>query len=323
MSGLTERQQEIARDLLELGAERPMIEPGLAAELKAKALSEIGALGQTLKPGAKVFASKARLDYALACDELYRLRTEPGSFTPSRPTVLGALTHRVIELLIVDQQRHPVLELAHEALAEACADGADNAPFLNALTLPERIDIVRDVCDAVTKFVADWPPIDAAWSPRVESSITVAVGRIKINVRPDLLLGIPRGDRSRTFIADFKRGDQYPAHRAHTHFYALADTLRSRVAPYRVATYYLDAGEFVADAVTPELLEAALRRTVAGIERMVLVENGEVPERRAGRSCNFCPARDDCDVLVAHRERERLEAADDLAYDDYDADDDD
>ena len=66
--------------------------------------------------------------------------------------------------------------------------------------------------------------------------------------------------------------------------------------PRRVATHYLDSGHLAVEDVTVDLLEAAVARTVDGIEAMVELKD---PHRqlvkKPGPACGWCALSADCD----------------------------
>ena len=147
----------------------------------------------------------------------------------------------------------------------------------------------------MVKFVSDWPPVLAGWSPRVESPVKLAFGPIHLQAQFDLALGVPLGDEARTFIVDFKSGWQQTDHRLEARFYGLMETLRSRVPPYRVATYYLDSGEYSFDDVDEELLLATFDWMLEGVRRIILARSDEPVTYEPSAACRWCPGRHDCD----------------------------
>src|SRR5207248_1033195 len=148
-----------------------------------------------------------------------------------------------------------------------------------------RQDLVRDANDRLVKFVGDWPPIGAHWYPRIESAAVVAFGRVSLRAAYDLALGIPDGSAARTFIVDFKTGEEQEEHRDHARFYALVETLRSRVPPYRVATYYLDGGDYTFDDVDEDVLGRSLDTVLDTARTMVAVHAGAPIVYEPGLTC--------------------------------------
>jgi hypothetical protein len=116
----------------------------------------------------------------------------------------------------------------------------------------------------VAKFVELWPPLQKRWVPRTESRARAELcgGQVILSGRVDLALGQPRGAEAGTLLVDFKTGRTVMAHLEDLRFYALLETLRCGVPPFRVASYELDAGTFSSEDVTEATLDAAVRRTI-------------------------------------------------------------
>ena len=113
--------------------------------------------------------------------------------------------------------------------------------------------------------------------------------------RVDLTLGSPRGDRAGKVLLDLKTGGFKPADLDDVRFYALLETIRLGVPPRMVAGYYLDAGTSHTEVVTEGLLDAALARTVGGVQRLadLLLDEAE-PVLRTGHACRWCPIASGC-----------------------------
>ena len=72
------------------------------------------------------------------------------------------------------------------------------------------------------------------------------------------------------------------------------------VPPFALVGYYLDSGTFTQEEVTEDVLEAAVRRTVAGVTKLVELQLGlRSPSRTANVTCRWCRLRDDCDVAAS------------------------
>lgn len=86
--------------------------------------------------------------------------------------------------------------------------------------------------------------------------------------------------------------------------------LRSSSPPYRVVSYYLDAGTWIYDDVDLDYLEAAARRTLEGVKRLVELAGGRDPRLSPDRGCFICPASTDCEPgrLVLQTPAERADA---------------
>jgi hypothetical protein len=201
-----------------------------------------------------------------------------------------------MESLILAAYRRTPLEVAQAAIDDL-TEGEDDglAAFLRSLADGARQDLVRDANDQLVKFVSDWPEIAAHWYPRIESPAVVGFGKVNLRATYDLALGIPNADSARTFIVDFKTGQERDEHREQARFYALVEALRSRTPPFRVATYYLDSGDFSFDDVDEPLLATALDAVVETAQLMTVVGSGASVTYEPGFACRWCPARHDCD----------------------------
>jgi hypothetical protein len=292
---LNPRQREIRDELLLYGQTRPAPDRAVGLALRQRARTELGALAAQLEPGAWIPVDKHRLSQAHTCTGYLRARSAE-EFGWSVANVRGKVLHRALEGLIMSAYRRSPLELAQAAIDELGEDDDERTPgpFLAALPASDRQDLARDVNDLVVKFVADWPPVLAAWSPRVESPVKLAFGALRLRAQYDLALGVPVADEARTFIVDFKSGWQQTDHRLEARFYGLMETLRSRVPPYRVATYYLDSGEYTFDDVDDELLSATFDWLVEGVRRIIAAGRDEAITYEPSAACRWCPAREGC-----------------------------
>jgi PD-(D/E)XK nuclease superfamily len=290
---LTPKQREIRDDLLGLNQPRPRFAPGLATDLRDRLSADLEGAASTVKAGGRIVVSKFWLGHVLACEGRYAADlAEPFAWTTAN--VRGKVAHGAIERHILSSTPPSPLDLVERTLVRLAADdsGWGPGPFLRDIDTDDRLDIVRDACDAVTKFVMDWPPIPSRWTPRVESSLKYPFhdGRIELNAKPDLALGLPRGDEARVLIVDFKTGRPSVSHKSELHFYALVETLVRGTPPFRIATYYLDSGLADAEDVTVDMLWDEARRVAEAGGRMARVQAGEqAPTLTASPLCNYCP----------------------------------
>jgi hypothetical protein len=297
---LTPRQREIRETLLGLGEERPTFDAGIADGLRARLERDL----ESIDFREKMVVGKHAIQAVLDCEGRYRSSLyEP--FAWSVQTVRGKVAHRAIERLVIRTDRENPLGLTEEVMTHF-VEAADDEPggpgdFLRSASRPELDEVLRDASDAVTKFAMDWPPISRKWIPRVESvtSHTLCDGKVELRGRVDLALGLPEGNEARVFVVDLKTGREHPAHINDVRFYALVETLARGVPPFRVASYYLDAGMFRAEDVTLETLEVACRRTVDAVHLIHEIQAGREPKLTPNPSCTWCGARPDCDPGTA------------------------
>jgi hypothetical protein len=111
----------------------------------------------------------------------------------------------------------------------------------------------------------------------------------------DLTLGAPQGTTAGRVVVDFKSGNRHAGHADDLRFYALLDTLRVGVPPFRLVGYYLDSGAFTVEDVTEDVLEAAVRRVVAATTKIVELRLGlRSPAETPNPACRWCSRRGDC-----------------------------
>lgn len=99
--------------------------------------------------------------------------------------------------------------------------------------------------------------------------------------------------RCRRLLIELKTGSPNPDHRAEHLTYSLLDTLQTGLAPWRAATCYLDAGTWVTDDITLELLRVAAGRLVTAVRRLIELD-GRPPTRQAGWRCGSCTLAEGC-----------------------------
>jgi len=186
------------------------------------------------------------------------------------------------------------------AIAAYLADEQDASlgPYLAGASRLEMAELRASANDVVVQFLECFPPLRREWRPRTDTPILVKLcaDRITLRGKPDLAFGQARGSESGVLILDLKTGWSYPHHFDDLRFYALLQTLKVGVPPYRVASYYLDSATFHHEDVTPATLEIAAGRTVDGVRKIVrLLDAAEPAAITPGRTCRWCRLRDDCD----------------------------
>jgi hypothetical protein len=288
---LNARQRDIYDELLMIGQPRPEADRGIVERLRARAKNELG----TLIPERSITVNKHKLGWAHICPGYLKAK-EGETFVWAAANVRGRVIHRAMESLILTAYHRTPLEVAQSAIDDLVTGDDDGlAEFLRSLGDGARQDLVRDTNDQLVKFVSDWPRIGAHWYPRIESPAVVAFGKVSLRAAYDLALGIPNGDSARTFIVDFKTGQERDEHREQARFYGLVEALRSRTPPFRVATYYLDSGDYSFDDVDESLLTTAFDAVVETAKLMTVVESGAALTYEPGFACRWCPGRDGCD----------------------------
>ena len=294
-TALTPHQEEIRDELLRLGGDVPPVDRSIAQRLRADIAAKLSRAVADLPTGQRVWVSKHRLRQVYECEGQFLAESAAGWTGWSSRNVRGKVAHRALEGLILSGYRRTPLDVVRAAIANLAAGDDDLATFIRNLADGQRQDLVRDANNLLVRFVADWPPVEDRWWPTVEMTSDFGVGPVRLRAIVDLAVRPRFAAGPRMFIVDFKTGMVDRQHRDDLRFYALVETLRSRVAPYRVATYYLDTGDYDYEDVDEELLRSTLDRVVEGVQRVIRVETGGEPVLEAGTYCRYCPVLPGCD----------------------------
>lgn len=229
------------------------------------------------------------------CEKYHMLQRE-APFSWNINTVRGTIAHKAIELMLNwNDQIVPrfIVDAAITSVAENPRESASE--FISSLPAHELAELRGAVLSAVTTFIECFPPIKPAWRPIVEYSASYSMfdKSIIFTSRMDLVLGAP----GRKVIIDLKTGRLSQTHRDDLRFYALIETLRSRMAPRQLGSYSLDAARLDNEDVTEGLLQAAVRRAAQGTLLIAdLVLKTREPDIRAGFQCRWCPINDSCET---------------------------
>jgi hypothetical protein len=117
-------------------------------------------------------------------------------------------------------------------------------------------------------------------------------GSLVLSGTPDLVLGASSSlepARATRLAIDLKTGRAWPEHAEDMRFYALVLALRFGVPPYRVATVYLDSGEWQSEDVERQMLEHAADRVIEAVRAVSATQSGRPPVLRPGPYCTWCP----------------------------------
>jgi hypothetical protein len=208
--------------------------------------------------------------------------------------VKGTVLHKAVELGLNWRGVIVPADVVDEALAQLADDERQSAgPFIDNLPAGDRAQLRSSAIDLYTKFDECFPPLKAAWRPVLESSARYEMfdQRINLSTRADLTLGAV-GSK---VIIDLKSGRVQPNHREELRFYALVEAMRTGAAPRRLASYSLVTARADVEDVTEGVLQAAVRKTVDGVRKMVeLQRDGREPVIRSGFFCSWCPLLDSC-----------------------------
>lgn len=285
---LNPAQHEALQLIREPRSGRPQSRAELRGELRAVLEEGLASVAGELEQPLSV--SKHQLGSVHGCEERFA-EEAARPFAATAATVRGAVAHKAIELSLANLPASPA-RLVDRAMARL-TDGEDwSGAWLRQSDDVERAEVRALAVDRVTKFVECFPPLQPGWRPVTESRwhVELCDGRIVLRGKVDLTIGAADGLRASKVIVDFKTGSRAISHLEDLRFYALVETLRLGVPPWKVASYYLDAGSFQAEVVTEGMLEAAARRVIAGVTKIVeLKARARPPARSTGPTCTWCP----------------------------------
>jgi hypothetical protein len=298
MFALTPAQQRVADQFLLIDEERPLADLSWASEL-ADWIDDALENHRPHIRGERLWIGKTALSGVLGCEANHQAGR--GDFAWSSRTARGDIVHRAVAMAAAGSEAEP-RDLAWAALDQAQLDGGRSlATWLRDLPESQRVALVAEALPGIDSFLTNWPPLKSIWRPVPEYPVgaEIADGRVKVTGRVDLALGSNRvgpegGLRRRRMLVDLKSGRPNSDHRAEHLLYALLETLKTGVAPFRAATYYLDEGTWVADTITKELLVVAGRRLIDATQRIIELADGRKPTRLAGWRCSFCPLAEGC-----------------------------
>ena len=292
---LTPTQQRVLDEVMQRGRPRPVFDPALSTRLRSDIEEPLADVASELGDQ-QLVVHKAALSQVHSCEGRYLAEKEAG-FTWSAPAAVGAVTHKAIELSVGLADAGGLAALVDLAIDRLCEDERGPGAWLAGATELERTEVRTAAVDRALKFEDEFPPVKRSWRPRLESTLMASLcdDRIVVRGKVDLALGQPRGTTAGVLIVDFKTGTPRRAHVDDLRFYALLETLRCGVPPFRVASWYLDSGQCHHEDVDEELLDAAARRMVDGACKQHELGTGRRPARlQAGPACHYCPARGDC-----------------------------
>jgi hypothetical protein len=263
---------------------------------------------RAVEPSDPLWIGKSALNDLSRCPGLFEAvrAGERGPFTFSARFAAGKLAHKAVELEVAGREErdpHDLVEQASERLLED--DGFRT--YWDGLDGLHRDETLMDAAKTLELFRSTMPPLRKMrreLSPSTEWSVRAELlgGALVLSGTPDLILGgsssLEPGRATRLAI-DFKTGRAWPEHAEDMRFYALVLALRFGVAPYRVATLYLDSGEWQSEDVERQMLEHAADRVIEAVRAVSAAEGGRAPVLRPGPYCTWCPRAMTCPSSAA------------------------
>ncbi len=265
-------------------------------ELRAELEERLADAADAVPEGQVLFVGKTQLAHLDACEGRWQAEAA-ASFSWSVPAARGTVAHKAIELSANWRGEVEPGRLVDEAVTRLADGDSSLAGFLRSLSTVELAELRQEAVAFATAFEECFPPLKSRWRPVVDGRAVARIGggRIVLSGRPDLTLG--RATEGGKVVIDLKTGHRSRHHVDDLRFYALVDALRVGVPARRVATLYLDSGEVVHEAVTPDVLAAATERVVRSVEAMVEIRRRvRRAALRTGPGCRWCPALASCEA---------------------------
>jgi hypothetical protein len=296
---LTEPQRRTVEQLIGTH-ERPVV----AADLVRRLRDRIERALADLELREAVWLTKERLRAHGRCGGLFQaqLAGEHARFAHTPTTAAGVLAHRAVEVDMTARSPLDPFEVASIA-ARRLVDRED--PFaVHWAALGERgqEEALAEAARRLTLFRASFPPLRELRSalapiPELRLRAEFLDARLVLSGQIDLVLGLPDADaplRATRLALDLKTGAARPEHAADLRVYALLLALRFGVPPYRVATFYLEAGTWQAEDVDERVLQHAAERLVAAARDAAHLAAGGTPVLAPGPWCAWCPRVEVC-----------------------------
>ena len=275
----TPTQLRVAAELFDQRGPRPSFDPMIGPELRARLEEGIGPLVADRQPDEPLYLAKRTLGQIHAC-EGWLVADRGTPFAWSVAAARGTVAHKAVELAVTLRGNPSPLDLVELAI-DRLIDSRDRGVSSWLLDAPaaDVAEVRGAAADWLVKFQDTFPTLRRAWRPRVESALTVDLcgGRVILRGKVDLALGRAIGTTARVLIVDFKSGRPQPVHAEDLRFYALLETIRVGVPPYRLATFSLDSGSWVAEDIDEAVLASAVRRTIDATAKLVALEEGGAP----------------------------------------------
>ena len=284
--------------------------PVFPEETVARVRDRLEEAARAFEPTEPLWIGKSNLSDLGRCPGLFdAVRAgERGPFAFSARFAAGRMAHKAVELEVAGREDRDPHTLVEQAAARLVQDDAFRA-YWDELDPLRRDEALMDAAKTLELFRSTMPPLrhmrrelapSTEWRVRAE----LLGGSLVLSGQLDLVLGAaaPAEPMRATRLAiDLKTGRAWPEHAEDMRFYALLLALRFGVPPYRVATLYLDSGEWQAEDVDARVLERAADRVVEAIRAASASTAGRPLPLRPGPYCTWCPRAATCPQSAAAR----------------------
>lgn len=300
---LSPAQQRVLERLGADATARPSFDADLGLRLRAELERQLEPTVEaaSVSPEDPLFLSKHPLTQVLGCEG--RFLAEHGEpFAWTVPMARGTVAHKAIELTLGWRGDPAPARLVDEAIGRLIESDSSLADFLQTAGEADLAELRTEATERVTTFAELFPPLRPEWRPVTESKVRVELhgGAIVLAGKVDLALGRASGTTAGKVLVDLKTGRFRPEHVDDLRFYALLETCRVGTPPRLLCTFLLDEGRPVVEAVTVDVLVAAVRRTTAAATRIVALTRQRDPATlRPGPGCRWCPVRTTCAAASA------------------------
>jgi PD-(D/E)XK nuclease superfamily len=309
---LTASQRRTFERLIGPG-ERPLFPPDVVSHLRDYVEEAVRAV-ELPEP---LWLGKSNLNDLARCAGLFdAVRAgERGPFTFTPRFAAGRLAHKAVELEVAGREDRDLHGLV-EAAVDRLVDDEAFRGFWDGLDALRRDETLMDAVKTLELFRSTMPPLrlmrrelapSTEWHVRVE----LLGGAVVLSGTMDLVLGSgwpAEPGRATRLAIDLKTGRAWPEHAEDMRFYALLLALRFGVPPYRVATLYLDSGEWQAEDVDQRMLHRAAERVIGAVRSASASEAGRDAELSPGPYCRWCPRAAVCPVSAFRPERDPVSA---------------
>jgi PD-(D/E)XK nuclease superfamily len=273
--------------------------PVFAADLRQRLVDRIEGAARELELGEPLWLGKEALNQLARCEGRFaaRLEREDPPFEHSVNTAAGVLVHKAIEVDVGARDGMDPHAIAATAAARLTEREERFAEFWREQSGSEQDELLMEVVRKVTLFQGSFPPLRELrreMAPITELPVKAQLlgGALTLSGKVDLVLGVPdrlEPNRATRLAVDLKTGGAWPEHAEDMRFYALLMTLRFGVPPYRVASLFLDSGEWQAEEVAEETLFHAADRVVSTARAAGALLGGREPLLTPGSWCAWCP----------------------------------
>ena len=292
--------KEVFDQLLSIGVDRPRVDPSTVTEVHDAFTNAAAAVAAVWPDPVMSFTKSTYMSFTRCPSAFLHARSstsQTDSVTVS--AAAGSIAHKAILIRHVRPALSPIA--AVRAAVSACCDDPGFGAAWQAAGDGVQADAVGVATARLSAFADAFPPLEDAWFPRFEEPMTARAGAVRLQGKPDLVLGRARDDgRATMLLCDFKSGDLKNEHVDEADFYAVLCVLRHRVVPFRSFVFSLSSGTWTAPDVTHERLVAAAGRIGEAAHNAACVLSGTSPPvPRPGHHCRYCPIRDTCPAALA------------------------